>query len=146
MESAEKLGAWRAEITAEIEQLEGELSGALRERAAADLAHATVAAKWSELFLAVRQAPSVENGVAEVLFSRMVNERDEALRLTAGSRARARNLAASLEERIASRRLALRQIDEALRGERKSVGPVLLKAERPRPALVDFDTITESVA
>lgn len=144
MDTAERLAAWRNEINGEIEQLETELREAHREHADSEAELAAIRADWGDLFSKVNSTPSVEGGIAEVLYSRMVNERDEATRSVVDKRARAKNAAKALEERIASRRLALRQIEESLSGKRKSEGPVILKAERREAPPVEFDTILEA--
>lgn len=146
MDTAERLAAWRDELNGEIEKLESELREAIREHAAAETELAAIKADWEDLFSKVNSTPSVEGGIAEVLYSRMINERDEAMRPVAGRRAQAKNLTKALEERIASRRLALRQIGSSLAGERKTEGPVIVKTERRKASPVEFDTITGSVA
>lgn len=144
--ASEKLTVWRAQISVEIEQLEGELLEARQDHADAEAQHSRGTAEWADLFSKVRPIPSADNGIAEALYSRMVNERDEALRAVSGRRTRARFAIKALEERLGMRRLALRQIDEAIADARKPSGPVILKAERPKPTPVQFDTIVEGLA
>lgn len=144
--ASEKLTVWRAQISAEIEQLEGELLEARRDHADAEAEHSRGTAEWADLFSKVSPIPSADNGIAETLYSRMVNERDEALRAVSVRRTRARFAVKALEERLDTRRLAVRQIDEAIADARKPSGPVILKAERPKPTPVQFDTIVEGLA
>lgn len=144
MTPSETLSTWRAEIAAELDQLEGEMTSARDEFEAADRAYRAEAARWSAISAtAARGLGRIDGaveGMACPLYDRVECGRDEALRPLSLARGRANARAKGIESSIAGRRLALRQIDDALSADR--VTPLRPEvAKRPKARPIDFDTI-----
>lgn len=139
MNSDEMLRGWRAEITAELEQLEAEDAGAEREFAEADSRYQAAVAEWSELEARIANTPSGQGGVDTSLRDRLLSEREEALRSHQSKRGSANGRRRGLKARIEGRRLSLRQIDQALTHER--AGIVVEHVKRREPPIIDWSPI-----
>lgn len=140
MTPREQLEAWRAELVEEKAALETELATARTELADAEQAYQSVAAEWADVTaLANRGVGEFDFGMAAGLYTRLEMERLEALKGPSSARGLAAGRVKSLDESVAGRALALRQIDRAL-AEPVPLRP-LPAAPKRVAASVEFDDI-----
>jgi hypothetical protein len=138
----EQLAAIRAQIVAELETLEAELSGERVTLEAAEAVHAGVVAEWIALQELASRGLREAEGMSGPLRERILSARAP-LTKAEGARGKSRALVKSLELRIAERRAAINEIDRAF-----TVAPFpqrqVPQVPKRKPAVIEYDSIQPS--
>lgn len=147
MTPAETLTTWRDELATEVAQLEADLSNALQERRDAEAEHSRVTVVCDQLFDTVKRSLRPREEVAPELHGRLEEERRGTLRAASNRRTAATNKFNGLQSTLASRRLAIAQIERALGDPQANVHQTaireLAQRRKKKAAPVEFDTIRE---
>ena len=145
MTPVEQLQSIRAELLEELQTLAAELVVAREGVAPAQAAYGAALANADELTALAARGPANSEGMAAALYVRLALARRDALKDLASARGRALAHVKVLNERIAGRELAVRQIDRALASNAEQL-PRTVDSSHRKPKVVQFETITSAAA
>jgi hypothetical protein len=141
--AVEQLQEWRRELAEELRTLEEELVAASQELTEAQANYGVAVTATTELTALVSRGVGFLDGMAGPLGGRLELARRDQLRAAARARGAALARVDSLQQCIAARALAIKQIDVSIASSKViEIRPGTAQPRRRTPAPVEYDTIT----